>query len=202
MSTPPDPAEDSERGSAEDAVDAAGDEFDLEIELDELVAEAERAATGPFTVSNSCEEALEDALTLLEQVTAERDEYLDLARRGQAEFENYRRRVEGQRIEQVQRAAESLVSELLPVLDACEAALAHGAEDVLPVQSALFGILLKQGLDPITEVEVPFDPTVHEAVLTEPAEDADDEVMVAEVLRSGYSWNGRVLRPAMVKVRG
>ena len=203
MTTPPDPAEDAEHGSPEDAVEAAGDEFDLEIELDELVAEAERAAAaGPFTVSNSCEEALEDALTLLEQVTAERDEYLDLARRGQAEFENYRRRVDGQRLEQVQRAAESLVSELLPVLDACEAALAHGAEDVLPVQSALFGILLKQGLDPITDVEVPFDPTVHEAVLTEPAGDTDDEVMVAEVLRSGYSWNGRVLRPAMVKVRG
>lgn len=149
----------------------------------------------------SCEEALEEAVTSLERVAAERDEYLDMARRVQAEFENYRKRVESQRVEQLARAAESLVIELLPVLDGCDAALSHGATDVEPIKASLVGTLVKQGLETIEAVDVPFDPNLHDAVLSEPSED-DDEPMVAEVLRTGYQWNGRVVRPAMVKVRG
>lgn len=169
---------------------AAGDASE---ELDE--AAVDRGGYG------SCEEALEDAVSGLERVTAERDEYLDMARRVQAEFENYRRRVEQQRTEVSARAAESLVVELLPVLDGCDAALAHGATDVEPIQQSLLITLSKQGLEAIDAVEVTFDPNLHEAVLSEPA-DGDAEPTVAEVLRTGYLWNGRVVRPAMVKVRG
>lgn len=152
------------------------------------------------TNNPSSEEVLSDMVTSLEEVTAQRDEYLDLARRVQAEFENYRRRIDGQRVEQAQRAAESLVVELLPVLDACESALAHGSEDVAPIHSTLLGILHKQGLAKLDDVDVVFDPTVHEAVLTEEGDDA--EPTVVEVLRSGYAWHSRVVRPVMVKVRG
>jgi molecular chaperone GrpE len=151
---------------------------------------------------SSCEEALEDAVTSLERVTAERDEYLDTARRVQAEFENYRKRVDSQRTEQIARAAEALVVELLPVLDACDAAVSHGAADVEPILASLSGTLAKQGLVKADLVEVPFDPNQHEAVLSEPGDGDDDGPVVAEVLRAGYQWNGRVLRPAMVKVRG
>lgn len=140
-----------------------------------------------------------EIVKLFPDVVAERDDYLDMARRVQAEFENYKRRVESQRAEQTARAAEHLVIELLPVLDACEAALGHGAGDVEPIHQQLFGTLAKLGLDAIAEVEVPFDPTVHEAVLSEPG---DDGPVVTEVLRTGFTWNGRVVRPAMVKVRG
>jgi molecular chaperone GrpE len=150
----------------------------------------------------SCEEALEDAVTSLERVTAERDEYLELARRVQAEFANYRKRVDAQRSEQIARAAESLVVELLPVLDACDAAIAHGAADVEPILASLSSTLVKQGLAKDESVEVTFDPNQHEAVLSEPGEGGDDGPVVAEILRAGYHWNGRVLRPAMVKVRG
>ena len=152
--------------------------------------------------SGSAEELLTSTLGDLERVTAERDEYLDLARRVQAEFENYKRRVEGQRVEQVQRAAEALVVEILPVLDACEAAIGHGAEDVGPIQSALHTTLEKRGLARVDATGVSFDPLVHEAVLTEEGDGADGEPLVTEILRTGYSWNGRVVRPAMVKVRG
>jgi molecular chaperone GrpE len=140
-----------------------------------------------------------EIIDLFPKVVVERDDYLDMARRVQAEFENYKRRVETQRGEQTARAAEHLVVELLPVLDACEAAISHGASDVEPIHAQLFGTLSKLGLDAIAETEIPFDPTVHEAVLSEPG---DDGPVVSEVLRTGFAWNGRVVRPAMVKVRG
>jgi molecular chaperone GrpE len=140
-----------------------------------------------------------EIVKLFPDIVAERDDYLDLAKRVQAEFENYKRRVENQRAEQTARAAEHLVVELLPVLDACEAAISHGASDVEPIHAQLYGTLSKLGLDAIAETEIPFDPTVHEAVLSEPG---DDGPVVSEVLRTGFAWNGRVVRPAMVKVRG
>ena len=173
----------------DDAVDApASDEDAVEAEL----------VDDPGDLS--VEGLLEATLTDLENVTAQRDEYLDMARRVQAEFENFRKRTEAQRVELVARAAENLVRELLPVLDACEAAMAHEAEDVEPIYAALEGTLYKQGMEKVDKVEVPFDPTIHEAVLSEPGD--GDEPVVAEVMRAGYLWNGRVVRAAMVKVRG
>ena len=157
---------------------------------------------GDLSAYATCEEALEDAVSSLERVTLERDEYLQVAQRLQADFENYKRRVDTQRVEQSQRAAESLVEALLPVLDGCDAALAHGVEDVGPIYSALFGTLEKQGLAKYDDTDVVFDPKQHEAVLSEDGEGLDGEPVVVEIMRSGYQWNGRVLRPAMVKVRG
>lgn len=130
----------------------------------------------------------------------ERDEYLDLARRVQADFENYKRRVEVQKTEQRERAAEGLAAELLPVLDAGEAASAHGSEDASALYTQLLVTLEKHGLKKVDTSGVEFDPNVHEAVMHE-AGDGETPV-VEEVLRTGYLWNSRVIRPAMVKVRG
>jgi molecular chaperone GrpE len=88
---------------------------------------------------------------------------------------------------------------ILPVLDACEAAFAHGVQGVESIWSALIGVLQKQGLEALDLAGQPFDPAVAEAVIHEPG---DGEPVVAEVLRTGYRWKGRVLRAAMVKVRG
>lgn len=155
---------------------------------------------GP-TRPDGVEMTVEDLLRDLERVTAERDQYLDASRRIQAEFENYRKAVAKREVEARERANESLVSEILPVLDACDGALASGAIDVEPVRASLFDALVKQGLDRIDDAESPFDPERHDAVMHEPADSADGPV-VAQVLRAGYSWKGRVVRPAMVKVRG
>jgi molecular chaperone GrpE len=87
------------------------------------------------------------------------------------------------------------------VLDACEAAFSHGVEGVEPIWSALIGALQKQGLEALDLAGQPFDPAVAEAVMHEPG-DGDGAPMVVEVLRTGYRWKGRVLRAAMVKVRG
>jgi molecular chaperone GrpE len=186
--------------------DPRGDTFSTGVEEGEADAPLfDAGQVDEMAGYGSCEEALEDAIGSLERVTAERDDYLDLARRVQAEFENYRKRVEAQRIEQIARAAESLVVELLPVLDGCEAAVAHGSVDVEPIHNSLVASLTRQGLEKVDEVGVPFDPNQHEAVMSEPASDDDEPdqgPIVAAVMRSGYQWNGRVVRPAMVKVRG
>lgn len=190
--------------SAEPAGDATGEdgspsdpEFDPEFDPDDPfgIGDGLGLDIGPLTEPKAAAEQLA-------AVTKERDEYLDLARRVQADFENYRRRVDAQRVEQAQRAAESLVAELLPVLDACDAAAAQGAEDVEPIAASLFGTLAKLGLERIEAVDAVFDPNQHEAVMQEPAGDGDTGTTVMEILRAGYQWNGRVVRPAMVKVRG
>lgn len=159
------------------------------------------------TTSELSEDALAEAALLVQNdfvaLERERDDYLDQLRRVQADFENYRKRVIGQQADVVERAAESLVQQLLPVLDACDAAVTHGAEDVVPVQSQLVDTLTKLGLERLDPGGDAFDPNFHEAVMHEPGDDGDDEgAVVTEVLRTGYSWKGRVLRPAMVKVKG
>lgn len=157
------------------------------------------------TSSELSEDALAEAALLVQNdfvaLERERDDYLDQLRRVQADFENYRKRVMGQQADVVERAAESLVQQLLPVLDACDAAVQHGAEDVAPVQSQLVDTLTKLGLERLDPAGAAFDPNFHEAVMHE-AGDGDDGPVVAEVLRTGYTWKGRVLRPAMVKVKG
>jgi molecular chaperone GrpE len=170
----------SETGPAPDTNDApdAGDDT-IEV-TDDLQAAAE---------------ALEVDLELL---LAEREQYLDAYRRAQADFENYRKQAQKRQDDAVVRALGSFVEKLLPVLDACDAALAHGATEVEPVLAALYGALGKEGLERIDPKGAPFDPAEAEAVLHEPAEGG--EQVVSEVLRAGYRWRGRVLRPAMVKV--
>jgi molecular chaperone GrpE len=138
----------------------------------------------------------------LARVARERDEYLDALRRLQADFENYKKRMLRQQTEHLERAAQSLVEKLLPVFDTTDLAVAHGGgEEVKQIWTALFDTLEREGLERIDPLNVAFDPTVHEAVAHEPG-DGSGQPEVVEVLRAGYRWKGRVLRPAMVKVRG
>jgi molecular chaperone GrpE len=137
--------------------------------------------------------------TPLEAMTAERDQFKDMALRIQADFENYRKRVSAQQTDEIDRATGRTVESLLPVLDACEAAFSHGADGVEPIWSSLLGALQKQGLEVLDLADKPFDPTLADAVAHEPG---DGEPVVAEVLRTGYRWKNRVLRAAMVRVKG
>jgi molecular chaperone GrpE len=139
---------------------------------------------------------------ILDAVTKERDEFKDLALRLQADFDNFRKRVTAQMVDDVDRATGKLVESVLPVLDACEAAAAHGVQGIESVWSALLGALQKQGLEALDLADKPFDPATAEAVVHEPADDASSGPVVVEVLRTGYRWKGRVVRAAMVKVKG
>lgn len=142
---------------------------------------------------------------MLASLTAERDEYLALAQSKQAEFENYRKQVAKRQIELVEHAASGLAEKMLPVLDALDAALAHGDASLEAVRVQLLDVLEKEGLVRIVPTGEPFDPATHEAVMHEAVtheEGESGESIVTETLRPGYSWNGRLLRAAMVQVRG
>ncbi len=139
----------------------------------------------------------------LAAVVAERDSYLEDLQRVTAEFTNFRRQTMKRNTELVAQAASRLARELLVVLDACEAAVSQGVEGIEALQSQLVGVLSAEGLTVLGTVDEPFDPGFHEAVMSEESGDGGrDAPIVSEVLRTGYAWNGRVLRPAMVKVRG
>lgn len=152
------------------------------------------AADAPVTV--------EDLVAALETVTAERDQHLADLQRVSAEFQNFRKQTEKRNSDFAAQAGSRVAEALLPVLDACDAAAQQGVEGVEPVAGQLRGELERAGLQVIAEVDAPFDPNLHEAAMSEPGDDGQDGPMVAQVLRTGYAWNGRVLRAAMVKVKG
>ena len=181
-----------------DAVDAvdAGDAVDAADAFDG--SDADDGADDSDDGSDDLEAAADAVEVDLEMLLSEREQYLDAYRRAQADFENYRKQAQKRQDDAVVRSLGSFVDNLLPVLDSCDAALAHGASEVEPVLTALYGALSKEGLERIDPKGSTFDPEEAEAVVHEPGEGG--EQVVAEVLRPGYRWRGRVLRPAMVKV--
>ena len=155
------------------------------------------------------EESEPQAPTLDDQLAAlaaERDEYLDLAQRVQADFENYSKRAAREQERLVAHAHERLVRELLPILDdlerAVEAAERHEeaqlVEGVKLVEQSLRNALRKEGLVEI-ETDGAFDPHVHEALLTQPSGDVEPG-SVLEVVQRGYRVGDKVVRPARVIV--
>lgn len=142
-----------------------------------------------------------DSSDVVDDLVREKDEYLDSLRRLQAEFENYRKRVAKQQSEQTQRASAAFIDKLLPVLDTLDLALAHDPSGSLAqVSAALWDVLTREKLERIDQAGMPFDPHVHDAVAHEPGDEAP--AMVIEVMRAGYAHDGKVLRPAMVRVKG
>jgi len=130
---------------------------------------------------------------------AERDQFKDAAMRLQADFENFRKRSATQAAGDVDRATGRLAEAFLPVLDAAEAAYLQHPDEVGPLLNVLLGELKKHGLEALDLESQPFAPEDAEAVAHEPGEGG--EVVVAEVLRSGYRWKGKTLRPAMVRTK-
>lgn len=131
---------------------------------------------------------------------AERDALKDVAVRLQADFENFRKRTIAQAEHDVDRATGRLAEAFLPVLDAAEAAYVNHPDEIGPLLNLMLTELKKHGLEMLDLESQPFDPEVADAVAHEPGDGGD--AVVAEVLRSGYLWRGRTLRPAMVRTRG
>lgn len=142
----------------------------------------------------------------LEQIRAERDSYLADSQRLAADFANFRKQSDKRVADTAAAQSAGLVRSLLPVLDACDSALELDAESAVgPIRSALIGELERNGLELLAPAaDEAFDPEQHEAVMHEPApaDSENDGPVVSEVLRAGYLWKGRVVRPAMVKVIG
>jgi molecular chaperone GrpE len=155
--------------------------------------------------------AADEVNDLQEQVLAERAKAEELKQqvlRAQADFVNYKRRVEQDKDQQARQAAWTIVKDIVPILDNLDLTLANMPEEVrglswtdglMLVDRQLRATLEKQGLRPIEAMGATFDPTLHEAILHEEStEHADNEIMAE--LRRGYWLNDRVVRPTLVKV--
>lgn len=141
-------------------------------------------------------------------IERQRDEYYDLLLRKQAEFDNYRKRVDRERQMVSEAAASSIIEELLPLMDDLERALkTEAVGDAAEayrrgfelIQRQLGEVLRKRGVRPLDALGTDFDPYYHQAVSHEPAEGRRDGEIIEE-FRRGYMLGDRLLRPSMVKV--
>jgi molecular chaperone GrpE len=181
------------------------------VEADEVVETEVMEAKGPvgaaafgIDLPEDPEQAIDVLLSHLEDSREEASSYLDDLRRVAADFDNYRKRTTREQATTLDRAAERVVRELLPVLDTFDAALGTSAETeserlllsgMINTREQLLAALEKEGLEVVPTVGELFDPEIHEPV---GAPGGTNDLVVASELRRGYRLRDRVLRPAMV----
>jgi molecular chaperone GrpE len=191
----------------DEAAEPAGEENPAnEVERDPNQEPGDRRlATGDSDAESTEPDEPEDPLAKAER---ERNEYLALAQRTQADFENWRKRAAKEAAAAGQRAKGGIVRELLPVVDNLERALEsaqeseqHLAEGVRLVHAELVAVLERNGVESFDPAGESFDPELHEALSTR-TEDGSDPGLVLDVVEKGYKLNGTVLRPARVVVSG
>jgi molecular chaperone GrpE len=182
-----------------------------DIQDDQAPASEDNMSAGQDNGDDTIDLPKDAASEGFDQLKKERDEYYDLLLRKQAEFENYRRRVNREKSEIRAAVKIELLRELLPILDACEKGLASmQTEDADPVSTSFldgYELLLRELnalLDRNEVTAVPgvgetFDPNFHEAVIREFTKESE-EGEILEEFRKGYQVGDRLLRPSQVKV--
>ena len=183
----------------------------METEPRNIEVEEEEAGVEEAPAPEAAEAVASD-LQELEARARERDEFLALAQRTQADFENFRKRAARDQSAAEARGVAKTVRELLPALDNLERALAaaegqpdgaehHLAEGIRLVQAELVAAMARVGVEGYSPKGEPFDPTVHEAMAQQPVDGAESGTIV-EVFQSGYRLGEDVIRPARVMVGG
>jgi molecular chaperone GrpE len=145
----------------------------------------------------------------IENLKREKDELYDRLLRKQAEFENFRKRMEREKTEFAQFASADLMKDILNALDSFDLAIKNAAAETKGGGNMLrgFELIYKQiqdtltrfGLKPLEAKGKAFDPNFHQAVSTKPTNEVEENTVIDE-MRKGYTLNGRLLRPAMVTV--
>jgi molecular chaperone GrpE len=176
----------------------------FETEKPDLVPEEEEPVTSRDEAGEPSGE--EDPANEEERIVEQPEDYLALAQRIQADFENYRKRAAREAAAAGERAKSGLVRELLPIVDNLERALAsaedgeqHLAEGVRLVHSELLAVLERNGIQQFDPAGDKFDPSEHEALSVR---EEGESGVVLDVVEKGYRANGTVLRPARVVVSG
>ena len=142
----------------------------------------------------------------LAQANQQAEEYKALALRMQADYENFKRRSAAEKLESYENNQKEFVLRILPMYDNLCRALASASSDPASIINGVEMIgrqfadfLASQGVEKMETAACVFDPELHEAVMTEACEDADENTVLQE-FQSGYTIKGKLLRPAMVKV--
>ena len=191
-----------ERARVEAAIRAGEEAAERELAADAGKLREER---------DELQKKLADVEDQIEAAKKEASEATDRMMRLQADWENYRRRTAAERLAEKERAAEGLVTNLLPVIDDIERAIEHAGvtdeneqlkqfvDGVSAVHAKMLAVLAKEGVEPIDPAGEPFEPLAHQAVGRVEDKDAYDET-VAQVYQKGYKMGDRVIRTAMVTV--
>lgn len=171
--------------------------------VDEEISEPTEATKEQSEAQNA-EESVVDASEVLEELKADFD---NRYKRLQADFENFKRRTNQEKEQLAGFVKGDVLKDLLPVLDNFERAVQAPAEGdtkvfldgFIMIHQNLMAMLSKHGLDVIDAVGKPFDPNFHQAIMRVPSDEYESDT-VCEVLQTGYTVDGRCIRPAMVKV--
>lgn len=180
------------------------DQEEAVSEVSEVIDVEDGEVVDTDTVNDNIEEPLEGSI---EAITKEKDETYERLLRLQAEFDNFKKRTQREKIAERKYRSQELVTELLPVLDNFERALEVEVTDetkniiegITMVYGQLKSALKSEDVEVIETVGHEFDPNLHHAVLQVEDADAESNIIIEE-LQSGYILNERVIRPAMVKV--
>lgn len=191
-----------ERARVEAAIRAGEEAAERELAADANKIREER---------DELQKKLADVENQVEAAKKEASEATERMLRLQADWENYRRRTAAERLAEKERAAEGLVTSLLPVIDDIERAIEHAGvadgdtqfqqfvDGVSAVHAKMLGVLAKEGVEPVDPAGEPFDPLAHQAVGRVEDTEAFDET-VAQVYQKGYRMGDKVIRSAMVTV--
>lgn len=201
--TPAEVDEEAEERARVEAAIRAGEEAaerELAADADRIRSERDELQKKLSEVEDQIESAKKDAAEAKDRLV-----------RLQADWDNYRRRTAAERLVERERAAEGLVTNLLPVIDDIERAIEHAGateenaqlkqfvDGVSAVHAKMLGVLAKEGVEPIDPAGEPFEPLAHQAVGRVEDKDAYDET-VAQVYQKGYRMGDKVIRTAMVTV--
>ncbi len=197
--------------SPEESQQATGNSQQPEPSEDLAVFEGEGGPTAHdlgLELPHDPDEVRELLLRELSEARQEAGEHLEMLQRVAADFDNFRRRIERDQTENVERASQRVIEGLLPTLDAFDAATAFEPqspseekirEGMVSTRSQLLETLAREGFEPIAAAGEAFDPKVHEAV-SGPGAGGDGDLVVGAELRRGYIMRGRVIRPSLVMV--
>ena len=177
--------------------------------LEEMQKEIEESETADTAAESPAEEAQPEAAADSEQIArleAEKQESEERLKRLQADFENFRRRTRQEKEELAAVVTQGLLTDMLPLLDNFQRAMAAEAKDIESFKQGVEMIykqfqdaLAKNGLEAIDTTDAKFDPNFHQAVMRVQDPEKEDDTIAAE-LQKGYMVKGRVIRPSMVQV--
>ncbi|MDP7079852.1 MAG: nucleotide exchange factor GrpE [Candidatus Undinarchaeales archaeon] len=186
----------------------ADDEDNMACETGMEPDTQEKVGPKMVTQDGKADTRIEDLRNTLDEHERESKEQLDRLVRVQADFDNFRKRVERDRDDLAKTAAEGLILRVLEVVDNLDRAIEHMRTDertqehtrgVEMIKDQLLGVLAVEGLQEMECLDKPFDPLYHEAIARETMDDVDAET-VSEVFQKGYTLKGKVIRHARVKV--
>jgi molecular chaperone GrpE len=172
---------------------------------EEIEKNLERPEDASTKITSEAVDDITDLEKQLAEAQSQAAEYKDGWQRAVADFQNYRRRMEAEKIETYKVAVGSIIKQYLPVLDDMERAMESKPADLAwaggieLIYRKLQSILDAEGVKRIDAIGKIFDPNYHEAIAQEPAEDVESGTVI-EVVRNGYMLGERVIRPAMVRV--